>query len=261
MIGQDQERALLRLAEAAALLGGHYLKRRRGEWQNLEKSAGHDVKIRADRMAEELIVAQLRTDNNLRVFSEESGYIEGRDKDHSELVWIIDPLDGSLNYHQGIPLCCVSIALYRGREAILGVVYDFNHDELFSGLTGVGAWLNQRLIKPSDVSEISSAVLGTGFPVNTDFSSLSLSRFIEQVQHFRKVRLFGSAALSLSYVACGRVDVYQEENIMFWDVAAGCALVQSAGGKVQLIGDSLDAPVTVIAKTGSLHLGSGQETE
>ncbi|MGA9348248.1 MAG: inositol monophosphatase [Anaerolineae bacterium] len=257
MTEQCQELSLLHLAEATALLAGHYLKHKQDNWQNLEKAVGHDVKVSADRMAEELIVEQLCTGSNIEVFSEESGRVRdrGANDDKTELYWVVDPLDGSLNYHQGMSLCAVSIALYQGWDAILGVVYDFNHDELFSGLVGVGAWLNQSPIKPSDVSEVSSAVLGTGFPVNTDFSSSSLSRFVGQVQRFRKVRLLGSAALSLCYVACGRLDAYREDNIMFWDVAAGCALVQAAGGEVKMINTSrIDEPARVIAANGRLCL-------
>jgi len=252
MIGETEKQYLLHLAEATALLAGHHLKQRRNDWQGIEKAAHHDIKIHGDRMAEKIIKDQLYTQSNIRIFSEESGY-NGDNEEKSELHWVIDPLDGSLNYHQNIPFYCVSIALYEGKNPILGVIYDFNRSELFTGLVGVGSWLNHDSVKPSQVNEISAAVLGTGFPVNTDFSNQSLLRFIEQIQRFRKVRLLGSAALSLCYVACGRLDAYQEENIMFWDVAAGCALVQSAGGKVHIkSNDNMSDPVTVIAHNGQL---------
>jgi myo-inositol-1(or 4)-monophosphatase len=260
MIRKEEALTLLRLAESAALLAGHYLKNRRREWQNLQKSSDHDIKIDADQKAEELIIEQLRADSTITVLSEESGDIGNEsgkwDKEKkSDLQWVIDPLDGSLNYHQNIPFCCVSIALCEKGNPVLGVVYDFNRDELFSGLLRVGAWCNQRPINPSEVDEVSEAVLGTGFPVNTDFSTPSISRFVRQIQSFRKVRLLGSAALSLCFVACGRLDAYQEENIMFWDVAAGCALVQSAGGKVVVThGDNLYGPVTVVAQNGRLPI-------
>ena len=260
MIREEQGLALLRLAESAALLAGQSLKHRRTDWQSLRESSQHDVKIDADRRSEELLVERLESGSSIRIFSEESGRIGNnreawKDEKESDLQWIIDPLDGSLNYHQGIPFSCVSIALYEGKNPILGVVYDFNQSELFTGLVGVGAWLNHTLIKPSQVDEISVAILGTGFPVNTDFSSQSLSRFIGQIQRFRKVRLLGSAALSLCYVACGRFDAYQEENIMFWDVAAGCALVQASGGEVQIENfRDPEAPLTVTATNGKLKI-------
>ncbi len=252
---------LLHLAEEAALLAGHHLKHNRLGWNQVEKASDHDVKILADRISEELIVEQLRRGSNIKIFSEESGYVDGNNgkgekENKSELFWIIDPLDGSLNYHKNIPFCCVSIALYKGKNAILGVVYDFVHDELFNGIVGEGAWLNQHPINTSLVCEISDAVLGTGFPVNTDFSSGAVSNFVAQIQQYRKVRLLGSAAISLCFVACGRLDSYQEENIMFWDIAAGCALVESAGGKVHfdIKNEEIHDSVTVIANNGELSI-------
>lgn len=255
---KEKER-LLHLAESTALLAGECLKNRREDWRSLKSASGHDVKIQADRASEELILECLAV-SNIPLFCEESGAVsvekEKQRKDGKpDLIWIIDPLDGTLNYHQGIPLSCVSIALYNKAKPVLGVVFDFNHGDLFSGLVGSGAWLNHRPIQPSQVTEISNAVLCTGFPVNTDFSSPALSRFIVGIQHFRKVRLLGSAALSLCYVACGRVDVYREDNIMFWDVAAGLALVQSAGGtvKVRNLGH-LGSPVNVVAANSLLEI-------
>lgn len=252
---------LLHLAEEAVLFAGHHLKHNRPGWKQVEKTSDHDVKILADRISEDLIVKQLKRGSNIKIFSEESGYVgcnneKGERKNKSELYWIIDPLDGSLNYHKNIPFCCISIALYKGKNAILGVVYDFVHDELFNGIVGEGAWLNQHSINTSQICEISDAVLGTGFPVNTDFSSGAVSNFVGQIQQYRKVRLLGSAAISLCFVACGRLDSYQEENIMFWDIAAGCALVQSAGGKVHFdIRDgNIHDPVTVIAHNGQLSM-------
>ncbi len=250
---------LLHLAESAALLAGKYLIDLRKEWFGIQSSSGHDLKIRADRESENIIL-QCLSKSNISVFSEEAGAVVAEGKKHEEninsgLFWIIDPLDGSLNYHQGIPLSCVSIALYDDAEPVLGVVFDFNHGELFSGVMGGGAWLNHQPIRPSHIDKISKAVMGTGFPVNSDFSSITLSRFIKELQQYRKVRLLGSAALSLCYVACGRIDAYREERIMFWDVAAGLALVQSAGGSVNVEGfTQKSSPGNVIAANGFLEI-------
>jgi myo-inositol-1(or 4)-monophosphatase len=253
MIDGKTGESLLRAAESAALLAGNYLRSRRAEWKNLQKTVDHDLKITGDRNAEDLILEQLRG-TGISVFSEESGAVPCDKFDSGTLLWIVDPLDGTLNYHQGIPLCCVSIALYDGMQGILGVVYDFNHDELFGSQIGKGAWLNHRPIHPSKVDTVSLSVLATGFPVRTDFSGLGIAKFVEEVQNFRKVRLLGSAALSLCYVACGRVDAYRESGIMFWDVAAGCAVVEAAGGTVAIEKmASLSSPVDVIATNGRLE--------
>jgi len=265
MITDKKAGELLHLAESAALLAGAHLRNRRGEWRGVTAATGHDVKIAADRHSEALIVEQLAA-SGIPLYSEEAGAIDTRrtarrSKKAAGPLWIIDPLDGSLNYHQGIPLCCVSIALVEGTRPILGVVYDFNHDEMFCGLAGRGAWLNHNPIEPSRTELVSRAVLATGFPVCTDFSGPALSKFIGELQSFRKVRLLGSAALSLCYVACGRVDAYREDGIMFWDVAAGCAVVEAAGGTVS-VGkyEHSASPVHVLATNGRLPAGEIRES-
>lgn len=259
MITPKRAGQLLHLAESAALLAGAQLRSRRGEWREMTASAGRDVKIAADRNSEALIVARL-SESGIPLYSEEAGAIAARPAARRATkaagpLWIIDPLDGSLNYHQGIPLCCVSVALYEGPRPVLGVVYDFNHDEMFCGLAGRGAWLNHGPIEPSRTDLVSRAVLATGFPVRGDFSTDAVGRFVAEVQGFRKVRLLGSAALSLCYVACGRVDAYREDGIRFWDVAAGLVIVEAAGGLVSV--EKMESPasaVDVLAANGRLAI-------
>ena len=114
----------------------------------------------------------------------------------------------------------------------MGAVYDFNRNELFTGIIGKGAWLNGKKIKVSAVKDQQKGILCTGFPINSDFSTDKLLRFCQNIQRFKKVRLIGSAALSICYVACGRADAYREDNIMLWDIAAAGAIAQAAGGRV-----------------------------
>jgi myo-inositol-1(or 4)-monophosphatase len=192
--------------------------------------AGRDIKLQADRDSESVIL-EILAQSEHPVLAEESG-------EHGVLAdnpyWVVDPLDGTLNFSRGVPLNCVSVALCRRNDALLGVVHDFNRDECYAGIVGEGAWLNHTAMTVSDVCECGKAILATGFPVNRDFGSPALAGFIDQVKRFKKVRLFGSAALSLAYVASGRVDAYAEDDIMFWDVAAGAALVEAAGGYVDV---------------------------
>ena len=216
------------IAENAALIFEKDGNKDRSVEQDLER----DVKILADRRLESIIVKRLLEESPYPILSEESGYLRGK-SENTVYRWIVDPLDGSLNFSRGIPINCISIALWEGMEPLLGVVYDFNRDETFSGLVGEGAWLNSKPIIVSEITEKSKAVLCTGFPVSTDFSQKSLLDFIEVVREYKKIRLLGSAALSLAYVACGRVDVYMENDIKIWDVAAGIALVKAAGGMVK----------------------------
>ena len=160
--------------------------------------------------------------------------------------WIVDPLDGSLNFSRSIPICCISIALWKGVEPLLGVIYDFNRDECFVGLVNSKCELNKKEITTSNVKEKYKAILATGFPTNTDFTQNELQKIVIDIQQFKKIRLLGSAALSLAYVACGRVDYYYE-NIKIWDVAAGLALIKSLGGVVHFTKPKNDMTLTVQA--------------
>jgi len=196
----------LELAKHAATAAGQRLQEIRRD--AVLDTSGRDVKHQADLESEAKILEILTEASPYPVLAEESGE-QGVTHEDSP-VWIIDPLDGTLNYSRGVALCCVSIALWQRNEPILGVVNDFNHVELFCGIVGEGAWCNNKGVWVSHVESPQKAVLATGFPVNRDFSSSAIKEFLQQVQQFKKIRLFGSAALSLAYVACGRVDAYTE---------------------------------------------------
>jgi len=225
---------LLELATSVALDAGQAIETDGEMYRNVEQDLERDVKIKADRELESIIVKRLLRETQYPVLSEESGYLGGM-KTSQGYYWIVDPLDGSLNFSRGIPINCISIALWEKMDPKLGVVYDFNRGELFSGLVGEGAWLNGKPIKVSEISEKSRAVLFTGFPVSTDFSRNSLLDFVQNVKLYKKIRLLGSAALSLAYVASGKGDAYIENDIKLWDVAAGIGLVKAAGGRVECI--------------------------
>lgn len=192
-----------------------------------------DVKIEADTIAEELIGARLRKHTDWPILSEErvprelSQPVEG-------LWWIVDPLDGTMNFSRGIPWSAVSIGLWQGLTPLAGVVQDLAHGECFSGIVGQGAWLNGEPIRVSNAVTRASAILCTGVPASRDFSSEALGRVVQEIQAFRKVRWLGSAALSLAYVSCGRADAYAEQDISLWDVAAGMALVEAASGTTHM---------------------------
>jgi myo-inositol-1(or 4)-monophosphatase len=223
---------VLQLACDAAREAGSILREAFGSTPGVQNDDGRDVKLDLDVSSEQLIVDRLRRNSSFNILAEEGG---GRGMvDNEALHWVVDPLDGSVNFFRGLPLGAVSIGLRRGDEFLLGVVYDFHRDELFSGLAGRGAVCNGSPVQVSGVANPRQAVLCTGFPVLTDFSSDELSRRIGFVQSFKKVRMLGSAALSLAYVACGRADAYDERDIQVWDVAAGLALVQAAGGRVRV---------------------------
>lgn len=213
---------LLAIAEEAARVAGASIKSRKAE---VIQSHGKDIKIDVDKDTHKAILEILER-SAIPVLSEE----DNKHDFNMDLKWVVDPLDGSINFLRGIPSCAVSIGLIKDGEPILGVVYDFNREEMFSGIVGEGAWLNGRDIYISKVREKSEAIIMTGFPSYTDYSTEALDKYISMVQSFKKIRLIGSAALSLAYVASGRADAYYEKDIKIWDVVAGLALVKSAGG-------------------------------
>lgn len=241
----------LRIAESAARQAGELLIRERETEIVVNAEPERDVKLRADLASEKLVVEVLAARSTFPILSEEGGAIAGGDADQG-LRWIIDPLDGSVNYLKGLPFCCVSIALWRGHEPVLGAVYDFNRAEMFTGIAGGGAWLNGGVIGTSTTATKRHAVLCTGFPVATDFSTDALIAYIDQVQHYKKVRLLGSAALSLCYVAAARADAYFERDVRIWDVAAGLAIVSGSGGRILRAASPTPQAVTVYAGNATL---------
>jgi myo-inositol-1(or 4)-monophosphatase len=190
-----------------------------------------DVKIEADLFLDSFIRDRLALISDYLILSEES-IDKQTTVSTSAYQWIVDPLDGSLNFSRGIPTCCISIGLWQGMAPIFGVIYDFHRDEMFFGAQASTATLNGVSIHTGNTRYKHDAIMCTGFPTATDFSEHSLRGFVKGLQTFKKVRLMGSAALSLAYVACGRADAYYEKDIAIWDVAGGLAIVQAAGGHI-----------------------------
>lgn len=248
-MGATMTASYLEMASEAALAAGRYLKSRSSLPVEIRSSTGRDVKIDADTESEKILLDILGGKTSFPVFSEESGSREGV---RGDCRWVIDPLDGSLNFSRGIPQCCVSVALQKGENPWIGVVYDFLREELFAGIAGEGAWLNGKPIRVSAVSQKRDAVLFSGFPVESDFSEPALRRTIRFLVDFKKVRLVGSAGLSLAYVACGRGDAYHERNIRVWDVAGGLAVLSGAGGKFRVKPDGGGKGVWVWGDNGRL---------
>lgn len=166
----------------------------------------------------------------------ESGFIaeEGTSsKKGEEFNWIIDPLDGTTNFVHGLPVFSISVALQQNDKIVSGIVLEINRDECFEAVKGEGARLNSEPISVSKNVDLSQSLVATGFPYN-DFDKmddyLSILKYLMQNSH--GLRRFGSAAVDLAYVACGRYEAYFEYNLNAWDVAAGAFIVQEAGGKV-----------------------------
>jgi len=194
----------------------------------INSSIDKDIKLEADVESEKLIVKYLSENSSYNILSEESGMVKSNS--NNSFCWIVDPLDGSLNFSRDFEMYGVSIGLWENGKPVLGVIYDFNHDNMYTGIVGDGAYCNDKPIKVSGITEKKSSILATGFPVYSDFSKDNLLQFVSGIQAYKKVRLLGSAALSLVMVAKGSMEVYMENNIAIWDVAAGLAIVEAAGG-------------------------------
>ena len=240
-------RRLLDLAERAAARAGAALVAGRAEWRAVEAEEGREVKLRADRHAEALIIEMLRAESPYRILSEEIGWVAG---DESDLLWAVDPLDGSVNYAQGFPHWAVSIALVRELSPVLGVVDCPALEERFTAVVGEGAWLNGEAIHVSAADDPMRAILMTGIPARAAVDEKAMATVAQALARWRKVRMIGSAACALAYVGAGRADAYHETGGMLWDVAGGLAIVVGAGGRIAVNGEILDAKLDVKAWNG-----------
>lgn len=194
------------------------------------KSSKIDLVTEIDDLSEKIILEGIKKEYpDHDILSEESDF----KKTDSDYLWIIDPLDGTTNYAQGLPIFAVSIALEFRGEIVLGVVYNPILDEMFSAVEGKGAYLNDEKIKIGNKDKLIESVIATGFAYDRASSEDSnignLSRILPKV---RGIRRMGAAAYDLASVACGRLDGYWEFNLSVWDVAAGILLIREAGGKV-----------------------------
>lgn len=183
-----------------------------------------------DKTAENILVEGLQKIIPGCGFITEEGTIEQRS---AEYTWVIDPLDGTTNFLQQIPVYCISVGLLHEEEIILGVICDIEHRETFYAWRGGGAWRNGHQIHVSERADITEGVIATGFPYARKNVVPQLTMIFDYfLRHARGIRRLGSAAIDLAYVACGRFDAYYETSLNPWDIAAGILIVEEAGGVV-----------------------------
>lgn len=256
MSARDAEtRAIVALAERLAREAGA-LQRARYETE-LEigtKSRPIDLVTEVDRACEALIVEGLRRARpGDDILAEEGGVHAAQG---AAWRWIVDPLDGTVNFAHGYPCFCVSIGVERDGRRHVGVVYDPLRDELFEAVAGGGARRNGRPIRVSEAATVQRALLATGFAYDAhDSADDNLERLARAVKQAGGVRRDGSAAIDLCYVACGRFDGYWELKLHPWDVAAGLLIVEEAGGRTSdLRGGPAPADGReILASNGRLH--------
>jgi myo-inositol-1(or 4)-monophosphatase len=216
----------LNIAKSAALTAGNFLKKSQGTDLKILLNQDRDLKLQLDIDTENIIKDFISAHSNYSILGEETGPSDKLD----EYFWVIDPLDGTSNFLRGIPISCVSIALMHNLEPVLGVIYDFNHDDLYFGHKESQAFINDQEIQVSSLSLKNESTLVTGIPAKTNYSDEEFNQLISTFQAWKKIRMIGSAAMAAAYVAAGKAETYQENGIFLWDIAAGAAIVSAAGG-------------------------------
>jgi myo-inositol-1(or 4)-monophosphatase len=225
---------LLEIAKDIALIVGKKLRQEGHLNKNFvfDQSNIKEIKADLDTIAEKIIIDKLKV-SGLSILSEEAGFIGGDLRDSRR--WIIDPIDGTFNYMKDLGPCAVSIGLWDKDSPVFGVIFALNTGDLYWGGKEFGAFCNLGAISVSNIADVAISSVCTGFPVRLDMESQETAEnFWHSISKFSKVRMIGSASMSLVYVAKGSSDVYLEDEIMIWDVAAGLAIVEGAGGVISI---------------------------
>jgi myo-inositol-1(or 4)-monophosphatase len=249
-------------AVRAAQSAGALMRRHLHASKRVNSVTQHDIKLELDVRCQGLIEKSLRrTFPYVAVLGEEG--VVGRTD--AEYRWVVDPIDGTVNFAYGIPHACVSIALQQrartpgtaefedGYQTLVGVVYDPFCDEMWTGIRGQAARLNGKIIRVSKRRKLRETILSIGFAKTRENLEATLPYFIDLVHHVRKLRITGSAALDLAYVATGRFDAYIERGIRLWDIAAGGLIVECAGGEFWHEAIPVNHAYRMIASNGLLR--------
>ena len=221
----------LDLAIAAARAAGTLLRANFGTPLDVNSLEAHDIKLELDVRSQTLITGMVLDQFPDHAIYGEEGLAGNQS---SAFQWIIDPIDGTVNFYYGIPHFCISIALRENTDILVGVIYDPIRDELWEVRKGGHALLNGKPCVVSKRDTIAESILSVGFSKTNATIDTGLPLFQDMVYRARKCRLMGSAALDMAYVASGRLDGYIEQSVSLWDIAAGVLLVESAGGSVKI---------------------------
>lgn len=223
---------LLETAIHAAQQAGAFIHEHFGTELHVNEMQKYDIKLELDVRSQKLITDIILARHPDHAILGEEGDTIGS----GEIEWIVDPIDGTVNYFFGIPHYCVSIAARRTgtEDIILGVIYDPSQKELWTVAEGVPPTLNGKPISCSTRAQMHECVVTVGFSKSKESLDAGFERYKRISYSVRKTRMLGSAALAMAYIACGRLDAYVEEQISLWDIAAGKMLIEQAGGKVML---------------------------
>jgi len=237
----SDQKAALACAVKAARAAGDLMRRNRSVTKKVNATHRHDIKLELDVRCQELIESVLRRGFPHTALLGEEG-ISGNPRAGQR--WVVDPIDGTVNFAYGIPHACVSIALQiqsgtshvsarngPSYDTAVGVVYDPFCDELWTAIRGQPARLNGKIIRVSQRARLDQAIVSIGFAKSRATLERTLPYFNRLVRRVMKVRVMGAAALAMTYVASGRFDAYIEHGIRLWDIAAGGLIVECAGGE------------------------------
>ncbi len=252
-----EQREALQTAVAAALSAGRLMRQHAHSPKKIHAATRHDIKLELD------VRCQKRIERHLLARFPDSGVLgeEGvAGNAASPLRWVVDPIDGTVNFTYGIPHACVSVALETrdpdsagGFQTVVGVVFEPFSGELWTAIRGQPARLNGRPVRVSNRRRLEDTVVSVGFGKD----AAALNRMLPMVQRLvhrvRKIRIMGSAALALTYVASGRFDAYAEPRLSLWDIAAGGLIVECAGGTYQTRPVAGEHAYEVVATNGLLH--------
>ena len=228
-----------------------------GEIENLQVSSKGpgDFVTSADKRTEKTILDELQKAHpDYGIITEESGIIN---KSNTKNRWIIDPIDGTMNFLNGIPHFAISIAYEENNEIICGVIFDPIKNEMFAAEKGQGAYLNNSRIRVSNKKKLKDALLVTGGPKYTsEIKKAIFSEFIHVSNNvLSPIRKFGSAALDVAYVACGRFDGYWQRELNYWDIAAGIIILKEAGGFIDFFETNNEVSIkkNILASNSNIH--------
>ena len=239
-------------AENAARAAGKLLRENFQGRKRVKSVAAHDIKLEIDVEAQELIGTLLLEEFPGHALYGEEGIVGDQS---SEYQWIVDPLDGTVNYFYRIPHFCVSIALRRQKDIVVGVIYDPIRSEMWTVRQGDVSKLNGAPIHVSDRADLAEAVISIGLAKTGETINKNFPLLQQMIHRVRKCRVLGSAALDMAYVACGRFDAYVETGISLWDIAAGSLLVENAGGTVDLRRrENMKDKYSIVASNGLIDL-------
>jgi myo-inositol-1(or 4)-monophosphatase len=227
-----------------------------GEIENLQVSSKGpgDFVSSADKRTERILIEELQKAHpEYGIITEETGIIN---KSNVKNRWIIDPIDGTMNFLNGIPQFAISVGYEEENEIKCGVIFNPIMNEMFCAEKGNGAYLNNSRIRVSNKKNIKDSMLVTGGPKQASkIKNKIFSEYINVSNNVSNVRKFGSAALDMAYVACGRFDGYWQRELNYWDIAAGIVILKEAGGFIDFFEDDVNSPLkkNVLASNSNIH--------